>query len=169
MSATANAIREKLAELAGHPDAEATRAALNEARKIGALDEAVLLRALRRLQGLGPAPLLQVPDGRYAIAWPPSATGNMRLLGFFWVDHPARGRFAGALVVKKLRGGKGWQAFPQRQWGDVFDIILEVGVEEAGQAYAREQKKCRLCGRALELAESRARGIGPECRRRLRK
>lgn len=96
-----------------------------------------------------------VPAGRYAI----EVDGK---LGFFKVDQPTEGRWAGYTFVKQMASDTEYAVR-----GDRKDLVLSA-IANAPQAasirYGREIGKCGVCGRTLTNEESRAAGIGPICR-----
>ena len=100
------------------------------------------------------ATLRGVPAGRYAV----DVDGK---LGFFRVDQPTEGRWAGYTFVKQMASD---MEYPVR--GDRKDLVLSA-IANAPQAasirYGREIGACGVCGRTLTDEGSRARGIGPIC------
>lgn len=96
-----------------------------------------------------------VPAGRYAV----DVDGK---LGFFKVDRPTEGRWAGAAFVTQqvsdaeypVRGGR----------KNLVLAAVAANPQAASMRYGREIGKCGVCGRTLTNEESRAAGIGPICR-----
>lgn len=95
-----------------------------------------------------------VPAGRYAV----EVDGK---LGFFKVDQPTEGRWAGYTFVKQMASDTEYAVR-----GDRKDLVLSA-IANAPQAasvrYGREIGACGVCGRTLTDEGSRARGIGPIC------
>lgn len=104
-----------------------------------------------------------VPAGRYAVA---TESGAINTLAFYRVDRPTEGKWAGKVFVKHLVGGdEQSMSFPATK--AVLAKIVAVGAEAASAAYGHEIGKCGVCHIRLTNDESRARGIGPDCRARL--
>ena len=101
-----------------------------------------------------PAPAIDVPAGRYAV----EIDG---VLGFFKVDCPTEGRWAGYVFVKQMASDTEYPVRGTRR-GVVLDAIA-VDPQAASVRYGREIGACGVCGRTLTDEDSRARGIGPVC------
>ena len=96
---------------------------------------------------------LSVPAGRYAV--------DDGKLGFYKVDRPTEGRWAGYVFVNQLASDT---EYPVR--GERRSLVLETIALNPGAAslrYGREIGACGVCGRTLTDATSRANGIGPIC------
>ena len=109
------------------------------------------------LHNTAPAPRTvarSVPAGRYAV----DVDGK---LGFFKVDCPDSGRWAGYVFVKQFASDT---EYPVR--GARRQVILDaiaVNPQAASLRYGQEIGACGVCGRTLTDEDSRARGIGPIC------
>ena len=101
-----------------------------------------------------PAPAIDVPAGRYAV----EINGK---LGFFKVDRPTEGRWAGYVFVKQMASDTEYPVRGFRR-GAVLDVIA-VDPQAASLRYGQEIGACGVCGRTLTDEDSRARGIGPIC------
>lgn len=96
-----------------------------------------------------------VEQGRYAV---PTDSGS---LAFYRVVRPTQGQWAGRAFVSVLASDA---EYPVR--GKAGLAVLEkiaVDPRAAMETYGREIGQCGRCGRALTDAQSRARGIGPNC------
>jgi hypothetical protein len=115
--------------------------------------------------------LTVLPTGttRYAVE---NADGD---LTFIRIDHVDSGKWEGWVFVKQVTGGGvagmdnehrlGSQK-PGALYQGTFDrLLLKVLADPEGAArrYGLELGACSVCGRTLTNAESRERGIGPEC------
>ena len=100
------------------------------------------------------APKAQVPAGRYAV----ELDGK---LGFFKVDQPTEGRWAGYTFVKQMASDTEYPVRGFRR-GAVLDAIA-TDPQAASVRYGQEIGACGVCGRTLTDEDSRARGIGPIC------
>jgi hypothetical protein len=161
-------IRSLLAERSG-PDVEAIRGALNAAREAHLLTKKVASATIDALRQLprssapsapqapaqaAPAPVA-VPAGRYAVD---NEDGTLR---FYVVDTPTEGRWAGRTFVNVLASD---ERYPVR--GAAAQAVLAkiaVDPQAACARYGQEIGRCGRCGRTLTDADSRARGIGPDC------
>lgn len=103
-----------------------------------------------------------VPAGRYAIDTQVHAVNGT---AFYKVDRPTQGRWAGRVFVKQLIGGNE-QRLSQKQGLGIVARIAEAGAREASIRYGKEIGECGRCGITLTNDESRAYGIGPECRKK---
>ena len=97
----------------------------------------------------------QFPEGRYALKSP---DGDIR---FFAVRAVQNGPEQGRLYVRTLASDS---EYPVTQAQGAM-ILAEIAKdpEAASLLYGKEVKVCGLCGRTLTKAESRERGIGPDC------
>lgn len=98
-----------------------------------------------------------VPAGRYAL---PGLGADTRLR-FYVVDRPDKGRWAGKTFVSVMASD---ERHPVR--GNAATAVLAriaADPEQASLTYGREVGRCGRCGRTLTDADSRARGIGPDC------
>lgn len=154
-------LRTLLAERSGMAGAEQVRDDLNRAREDGSLTGQVVslaitqLMAIRRPQSSQPD-LPDVPAGWYALE------GDDGTLRFYKVDRPSEGRWAGRTFVRQIAGPN---EYPVRG-AAATEVLGTVAKdpEAAAQRYGQEIGKCGRCGRRLTNDESRAFGIGPECR-----
>lgn len=105
--------------------------------------------------------LPDVPEGHYAI----KSTGSNDL-AFYRVDRPTDGEYAGRVFVKSIVGGHPDRNVRRDAVAGILARIAEAGVEESARRYGQEIGRCCRCNRTLTDDESRAAGIGPECRRR---
>jgi hypothetical protein len=107
-----------------------------------------------------PAPVAGavVAPGRYAVA----LDGK---LGFYKVDAPQDGRWAGFTFVKQQAGDDHYPVKGGRKGAVLAAIAADA--KAAMLAYGRELGKCGHCGRTLTDEASRAAGIGPICRQRM--
>lgn len=113
-------------------------------------------------QAAAPAPeSVDVPAGHYAID---TTAGASNSVAFYRVDRPETGQWAGRTFVKRMVGGKPDERVPYAQAAGILQRIKDAGIEEAGLRYGREIGRCCACNRVLTNDESRALGIGPECR-----
>lgn len=104
-----------------------------------------------------------VPAGRYAVA---TESGAVNTLAFYKVDRPTEGKWAGRVFVKLLVSDEE-QRLSFAASKAVLAKIAAVGAQEASAAYGREIGSCGVCAKVLTNDESRAIGIGPDCRARL--
>jgi hypothetical protein len=111
-----------------------------------------------------------VPPGRYAL---PTLDGDDTAVGFYRVDRPDKGRWAGYTFVKQLvaSGGYGAESLSQKRLPVPVQKSISHRIAEnpweAMERFGRELGACGNCGRALTNRISRALGIGPVCGRRL--
>lgn len=116
-------------------------------------------------EGLTPvSPLARfeaMPDGYYAVS---HGTG----IAFHMVERPRRGRYAGRMVVRRVVAGRPGRVVLGSASVSVLDAIIDFGITEARELYARETVHCYVCNRHLTDETSRALGIGPICLRRQR-
>lgn len=108
-----------------------------------------------------------IPAGRYAL----DATGDDgNSVAFYQVDRPTEGRWAGYTFVKRLLGAPGdWrrERVNRSAVAGVLKRIAEAGPREASLRFGVEAKACGVCGSPLSNDESRALGIGPDCRAKM--
>lgn len=99
----------------------------------------------------------QVPAGRFAVKLEDGK------LHFFKVDKPDEGRWAGYCFIKEQASD---ELYPVKNVQRRVEILSAIAQDVGGalQTYGREIGKCGRCGRTLTNEESRAYGIGPECR-----
>lgn len=95
-----------------------------------------------------------LPDpGYYAVEY-------KGVLGFYSVKL-GRGKHAGSVFVNKFKSdARQW--IPMAEQKALRNLIMEAP-ETARMRFAEETRHCYACGRRLTDAESRDRGIGPEC------
>lgn len=96
-----------------------------------------------------------VPAGKYAL----TVDGVIK---YYAVDCPTDGKWAGRTFVSTLASD---DKYPIRNRAAREDIIAAIAADAAaaGKLYGTTIGKCYRCNRTLTDAESRARGIGPEC------
>lgn len=102
-----------------------------------------------------PVPVL-VPAGRYAVAI------DDEPLGFFVVDRPTEGRWAGYVFVKQMASDTEYPVRGGRK-ARVLQAIVQDTPMRASLRYGKELGVCGVCGRTLTDENSRAQGIGPIC------
>lgn len=106
--------------------------------------------------------LAAIPAGRYAV------DGEDGTTDFYKVDHGA-GKWQGRIFVSLLTGSPG--GFHDQRLGyaarcAVLEKIIAAGPEQAARRFGLELGVCAMCGSPLTNPDSRAAGIGPECRRK---
>jgi hypothetical protein len=99
---------------------------------------------------------INVPSGRYAV----ELAG---VLGFYKVDAPKSGRWAGYTFVKQYASDDEHAIRSTDRRERILRQITEDGVDKAMLRYGREIGRCGHCNRTLTDEVSRARGIGPVC------
>ena len=117
-------------------------------------------RSSRVANGLPSAEV--VPAGRYAID---TLDGAINETAFYKVDRPTEGKWAGYVFVRHIVGDDERNvAFAQAK-----GILARIAEDAKGAAirYGHEIGECGRCGRQLTNDESRAYGIGPDCRAKL--
>lgn len=107
-------------------------------------------------------------DGCYAA---PDANGELM---FVRIKRPTSGRWAGWVLADQILGGntrrpQGYQRPGGIYRGTVQPVLAAVLADPLGASarYGSELGVCGVCGRILTVADSRARGIGPTCAKRL--
>lgn len=155
-------VRSLLAEREGVPAAEVVRTRLNEARVAGNLTApyvSACIDALLEIDKAAPAPVAEVPAGRYAI---PAEDGHFV---FYKVDRPTAGKWEGYTFVKQLIGSVGdWEE--QRLSRSMSDSVLAriaEDAEEAARMFGIKASACGMCGSPLSNTRSRAAGYGETC------
>jgi hypothetical protein len=101
-----------------------------------------------------------IPEGKYALHGY-AADSDTPTIKFYEVSRPDKGQWAGATFVNELASD---DRYPRK--GQVGKRILaEIQQDIAGAfaLYGQEIGVCGVCGRTLTDEESRARGIGPVC------
>ena len=96
----------------------------------------------------------RVPAGRYAV----EIDGR---LGFFKVDRPTEGRWAGFVFIKQMASDTEYLVRGERR--NLVYAAIATSPTAASVRYGREIGACGVCGRTLTDEDSRARGIGPIC------
>jgi hypothetical protein len=97
-----------------------------------------------------------MPDtGYYAVEW----NGDLK----FYVVREGKGGWTGRKFLNRYRSDE-LDRPGVRERTDVIALIM-ADVAAARETFARETTRCYRCGRRLTDAESRARGIGPDCAR----
>lgn len=100
-----------------------------------------------------------VPSGRYAVE---SETGELR---FYKVDNVTEGKWAGRTFVSVQASD---DMHPVRgAAGQAILAKIAVDPKAAMLRYGMEIGSCGHCGRTLTNTESRAAGIGPQCRAKM--
>jgi hypothetical protein len=133
-----------------------------------ALSRATASQAIERLLAMPAAALAKaqatpaepaVPAGRYAV----EVDGA---LGFFRVDRPAEGRWAGRTFVSVQASD---EFYPVRARARRARVLAAIAADPAAASarYGQELGVCGVCGRTLTDATSRQIGIGPICRERM--
>lgn len=103
-------------------------------------------------------------DGYYAVEGPDGLT-------FLRIDAPTKDKWAGWRFAKVQQGGNFDRLGSQRPGntyrGHRADLIsmAVIDPEAAMRRYGTELGHCGRCGRELTDGQSRAYGIGPECRK----
>lgn len=105
---------------------------------------------------------VEVPAGRYAVD---TNDGAVNTLAFYKVDRPTEGRWAGYVFVKLMQSDAE-QRLSREASAAILAKIAEAGPAEASARYGHEIGECGVCGRTLTNDESRAYGIGPDCRKK---
>lgn len=100
-----------------------------------------------------------VPAGHYAV---PGA--GRQPIEFYVVEVPDVGKWAGYTFVSAVVGGHPDARIRGREGKAVLARIAEYGVARAAQLYGQEIGRCAVCNRHLTDDESRAAGMGPDCR-----
>lgn len=80
---------------------------------------------------------------------------------FYRVDRPQRGKWAGAVFVKKQAGDEFWRLGMDRSAAVLAAIAHDP--EKAMADYGHRIGRCGMCRRTLTVPESIERGIGPVC------
>lgn len=106
-----------------------------------------------------------IPTGYYAI-W--SRTGNNDL-DFFRVKTPLKGKWVGYSFAERVIGGQGPTPIGKAEQIAALDGIEAWGADVAGKSYADAIGNCFKCNKILTDEESRERGIGPVCFRKVQK
>lgn len=151
----------KLIDWLGSRQWAGSSSVVEEANVAKATAAAEAARASRNTNGFPSAE--EVPAGRYAID---TLEGAANELAFYKVDRPTTGRWAGYVFVNRMVGGnpdvpvKGQAA---------KNILARIAEDAKGAAirYGHEIGECGRCGIELTNDESRAYGIGPDCRKKL--
>lgn len=96
----------------------------------------------------------EVEAGRYAI----DADGGT---GFYRVDRPTEGKWAGYVFVKRQYGGN----YERVPFEETKRVLAEIAQDPKAAAirYGHESGACSVCGRELTDPESVKSGIGPVC------
>lgn len=96
--------------------------------------------------------------GFYAL---PDAEGTVH---FYRVQRPTEGKWAGHTFITE-QASEGFHSIEPRPRAYALLTRIAEDPETAGVRYAAEINKCSRCGRTLTDTDSRARGLGPDCRR----
>jgi hypothetical protein len=73
------------------------------------------------------------------------------------------GKHAGRTFLNRFRSDHQDRVFRAEQSAFAAAMADEAAAQEARMRFATEQVRCYHCGRRLTDAESRARGLGPDC------
>lgn len=86
---------------------------------------------------------------------------------FYRIERKTEGKWKGYTFVTEQGGDTFYPIEPRAR---AFAILSQIAgdYEAAGMLYASELNKCTRCGRTLTDKDSRARGMGPECRKQER-
>ena len=106
---------------------------------------------------------LPVVDGGY-YAVPCFHSDHRHSWDFIRVDKPVDGKWAGWTFAKR-RSGDVWERLSRDDQATALRLIAGAP-QAASLRYAQEIGHCYVCNRALTTDESRASGIGPDCRKR---
>lgn len=93
--------------------------------------------------------------------------GEGERVRFFRIDTPLRGRWAGCVFIKEQAGDDVYPVKGAAREEAVLRALLKFGAKEGLLMYAKELETCGICGKTLTDEESRARGIGPVCARKV--
>jgi len=87
-------------------------------------------------------------------------------LHFFEASLPQKGKWAGSLFLHEQAGDMFYRV---RGWDRELAILTALGADvvAAVATYGQEIGDCGICGRTLTDEESRDRGIGPVCLRKM--
>lgn len=96
-----------------------------------------------------------LPAGHYALR---GADG----VEFYKVDRPTRGKWAGRTFVTRIAGDAEYPVKGER--GRTVERLIAADPLAASALYGQELGVCGVCSRTLTNEESRAYGIGPQCR-----
>lgn len=134
---------------------------VEEANVAKATAAAVEARTERVANGLPSAEV--VPAGRYCIETVSADATNE--LAFYKVDRPTTGKWAGYVFVRHMIGGDERNV----PFAQTKGILARIAEDAKGAAirYGHEIGECGRCGTRLTNDESRAYGIGPDCRAKL--
>jgi len=99
---------------------------------------------------------------RFAV---PTEDGATNTLAFWWVV-PGRGNHKGKFWLRQVIGGQG--PIRVRMSPEAMTSVVRKALADPDSLarYGREMEHCGACGTELTNDESRAMGIGPECRRK---
>lgn len=105
----------------------------------------------------------EVPEGYYAL---PTEEGAKNTIAFYKVDRPTEGRWAGYVFAHRYSSdeeiGLGRDGSHR-----LVRKIAEFGAQAASALYGKHIGRCGICHITLTNDESRAAGIGPDCREKL--
>lgn len=105
----------------------------------------------------------KIRDGRYALY-----NANTEKWHFFRVDMPATGKWKGYTFLKEQHGDNYSQIRDRALREQILAAIEREGVHKCLALYGQHLGICCLCGRSLTDEISRAKGIGPECIKKVR-
>lgn len=124
-------------------------------RELTAAAETVVPTPNATVGGLGN--VTSVPNGRYAVA--DSGPDDIK----FYKLRNGTGDWAGRVFISAQASD---EFHPIRNLGKIRAILATIdamGVTESMALYGQHIGRCGRCGRTLTDADSRARGIGPDC------
>jgi hypothetical protein len=98
-----------------------------------------------------------VPDGYYALA------GDGDVVKFYRINTEKHGQWNGVRFVKAQASDEFHNIRNAAARTAIFTAIRTVGVKAAMGLYGQHIGSCGRCHRTLTDADSRARGIGPDC------
>lgn len=104
-----------------------------------------------------------VPTGYYAVA----SRKPGQDLDFFRVNTPTKGKWVGWSFAEEMIGGQGRTKIDRQSQVAALDAIEAAGADVAGKLYADKIHNCYKCNLLLTDDESRARGMGLKCFKKL--
>ena len=122
-----------------------------------------MMRDLPRKQGKAGGNW-SMPAGRYALEFPGDDAKETRVR-FFQIDKPTEGRWKGYTFIHELIGAPGdyRKQDMSKDNRDRMLRLIDANPNEAMTRFGIETMTCGKCHSPLTNEESRARGIGPVC------
>jgi hypothetical protein len=121
---------------------------------------------LRAAEKVAPAPVksdwTDIPTGYYALVEDAEAD----IIKFYRVKH-GKDQWAGRVFIDACASDDRHPIRNAVHKKNILTAIREMGVAESTALYGQKIGNCGRCGRTLTDAESRAYGIGPECRKKM--